>query len=88
MAIQTETGQSIVDHGLYWWHRAILQELDRIHAFGNITPALLADNMKYINRSLVMDSLRSIDQLIAAGMLTEDTAGHLTLTPAGADWAA
>lgn len=83
----TATAQAIVDNGLYWWHRAVLQELVRIEGFGPVSSALLADNMQYVNGSFAMDTRRNIHELAGAGLIEGDT-DELRITASGREWVA
>lgn len=98
MTITPETGQAIVDHELYWWHRSTLQELDRI-AEGWQEPCC-ASQVGYATKSPTFDAQRHLEQLATAGMAVK-VDGHpthpdqkfaqsvdwFTLTDMGRDWA-
>lgn len=56
---------------LYWWHGAIMREMDRLAegGYGEIGLDLLVDNMRYVSQFIGPDTKRWINELAEAGDL-------------------
>ena len=86
--LSPEAGAAIVNHGLYYWHRSLLQELA---TYGPNNTHALASN----TGSQRIDTARDLAQLLDAGMVVPAEPVHdytlapwFAVTPLGREWAA